>query len=451
MRTLLSKTYHWYQGASGKLPSRSAIRRHEALLRSDPDTLARHRMTKLRELLRHAATHVPYYRECFKERGIDVDSIQTLDDLSALPLLDKRTIRAAGDAMRSETAVEEELRHNASGGSTGEPLHFLQDRRYQTASSLSTATLNEWTGWRHGETVALLWGAPADNARFNRERLRNQLKNRFLVDAFDITDERLAEAVELFRRRKPVLVLAYASVAYVMASYLRRERIRLRHPPRAVLCSAEVLVPAHREIIETEFGCKAYNRYGSREVGTIAMECSEGSLHINATEVIVEVPEPGPDGVGELVITQLNNWAFPFIRYRIGDLGGLAAGQCACGRHLPVLTGLQGRVGDYIVAPDGTRIHGEWFTHLFYEVKGVSLFTFRQTGRRDYVFEIERDTGLSQSALDAAMSQARDKLGPQAQVDVHYVEKLEKARTGKHRFVVNEWQEDAPILTAESS
>ena len=296
---------------------------------------------------------------------------------------------------------------------------------------------------RRGEAVALLWGAPTDIARYGlfRQRLRLVLQNRFLVDAFDLDDRRLRSAVDKIRRRRPALVIAYASAAYLVARYLKEHDIRLEHPPRAVITSAEVLLPHYRPLIESQFGCKVFNRYGSREVGVIAMECASGSMHINALDLLVEVHNPGPDGVGELLITQLNNLVFPFIRYRTGDLAAIQERSCACGRHLPCLTDLRGRASDFITAPDRTLIHGEWFTHLFYEVSGVALFTFRQVGPRQYVFDVQRDADFDSAAFHKAMEKAQLRLGADACIEIKFVDRFEASPSGKHRFVMNEYSE----------
>jgi phenylacetate-CoA ligase len=277
-----------------------------------------------------------------------------------------------------------------------------------------------------------------------RERLRHVLQNRFLVDAFDLDEAKLARAVARIVERRPALIVAYASAAYLLARYLREHRIRLDHPPRGVITSAEVLLPHYRHLIESEFRCRVFNRYGSREVGFVAMECPYGSMHVNAADVLVEVRDPGPDGVGDLLITQLTNRVFPLIRYRIGDLGALRDSPCACGRQLPSLTELRGRTTDFIRAPDGRLIHGEWFTHLFYEVPGVVLFTFRQVGAREYVFDIQHDDALDRGAFDRAMEKARRHLGSRAGIAINFVSRFDATPSGKHRFVVNEVPELNP-------
>lgn len=445
----ISRRYHATLARRGRIATDREISDREAMFHSD-HAIGHHHLERLSRLLEHAGNHVPYYRDLFHKLGFDHRTVTSGDGLKQLPVLDKADIRSAGDRMLSEVVPARARYRNASGGSTGAPLQFYQDSTYDMAARISAPVFDMWTGWRRGEPVALLWGAPTDIARYGlfRQRLRLLLQNRFLVDAFDLDERRLRRAVDNIRRRRPALVVAYASAAYLVARYMKEHDIRLEHPPRAVISSAEVLLPHYRPLIESQFGCKVFNRYGSREVGVVAMECASGSMHINALDVLVEVHNPGPDGVGELLITQLNNLVFPFIRYRIGDLAAIQARACACGRHGPCLSDLRGRASDFITGPDGTLIHGEWFTHLFYEVRGVALFTFRQVSPRRYVFDVQRDADFDPAAFHKAMEKAQLRLGSNARIEINFVDRFEATPSGKHRFVVNEYS-DSVLRSSE--
>jgi len=446
----ISKCHYWERALWGRTWSDRELAAEERLLRSDREVLEAKQVERLRVLLAHAERHVPYYRKLLGEAGVHADDVHSLDVLARIPILDKPKIRAAGDGMLAEGVDRSRLRKNASGGSTGEPLQFFQDERFVNETTRAVLALNQWTGWRRGERVALLWGARNDNARFDREWVRNWLQNRFLIDAFDMGEARLARAVERLRQGRPKLILAYASAAYLVARYMEREGISLEHPPKAAISSAEVLLPHYRRTIEARFRCKVFDRYGSREVGPMAMQCEAGAMHVNAGHVILEVENPDETGVGNLIVTQLDNFAFPFIRYRIGDLAAVdRSSGCPCGRSAPVLRDLRGRMSDYIIAPDGKLIHGEWFTHLFYGMPGVTLFTFRQTGPAEYKFEVKREAGFSDAAMNEAVGRAQTKLGPSARIETIFVDKLESTVTGKHRFVINEYMNPSEAMVKD--
>ena len=127
--------------------------------------------------------------------------------------------------------------------------------------------------------------------------------------------------------------------------------------------TGEQLYDEQRETISRVFGCSVANGYGSREAGFIAHECPDGGLHIMAEDVLVEIVDDGgtpqpPGAPGEIVITHLATGAFPIVRYRTGDVGALEPNACTCGRTLPLIKELHGRTTDFIVAHDGTVMHG---------------------------------------------------------------------------------------------
>src|SRR5207249_28486 len=149
---------------------------------------------------------------------------------------------------------------------------------------------------------------------------------------------------------------------------------------------SEVLSAHDRRLIESTFATKVFNEYGSGELGSIAHECEEGSLHISAENMIVEVLDgdrPCQSGeVGELVVTELNNYATPLIRYRTGDFAALSRAQCKCGRTLPFIENLFGRAYDTIRNREGKLFHGEFMMYIFEEAQrrnlGINAFQVTQ-------------------------------------------------------------------------
>jgi phenylacetate-CoA ligase len=450
--TKISKAYYARQGRRGVVGSAAQTQEFERLVTSSADAVREVQTRRLAKLLDHASKHVPYFQNLFNERGITLNYDNPFETLAKLPLVDKPTMRDAGENYLSTAIPRSEMHSNASGGSTGAPLHFYRGPNFRKASLIASFSLDQWTGWIPGEPVAVLWGAPTDLERYGllREKIRLWLKNRFTVDAFDLNETKLKTAAGKLRGRRPKLVVAYASAAYLVAKYMADYGIQLNPGPRAVITSAEVLWPHYRTVIQQQFNCKVHNRYGSREVGMIAMECAHGRLHVNAPDVHLEVIDPDENGIGELVITQLHNYAFPFIRYRIGDRGKLGHESCPCGRHLPVLSDLVGRVTDYIVSPQGAVIHGEWFTHLFYEMQGVVMFTFRQTARDEYCFQIQRSASFKEEDFALALRKSQERLGPDAKISVQYVEQFDSSPSGKHRFVINECADLADVHQHQS-
>jgi phenylacetate-CoA ligase len=221
------------------------------------------------------------------------------------------------------------------------------------------------------------------------------------------------------------------------------ERPYLSIRPHAVKSTAEVLTDEERTTIEQAFRCPVYNFYGSREVNNLAAECpAHKGLHVNALtryiEVVDETGKPlGPLQPGRILVTDLTNYAMPFIRYEIEDIGTWSGAQCKCGRPFPVLANVLGRKTDFIVTPSGKLIHGEYFTHLFYGMPAVSQFQLVQDSLDHVRMEVVLSPGASESSLDSLRSRLSESMGAGVRCDVETVQQIERPPSGKHRFTVS--------------
>ena len=112
----------------------------------------------------------------------------------------------------------------------------------------------------------------------------------------------------------------------------------------------------------------------------IAAECERhAGLHINADHLVVELVDSRGHQVteeaGDVVITDLHNLAMPFVRYRNGDRAtAIRDGDCACGRRLPLLQSVEGRILDMIVTPDGRHVPGEFFVYVMLGRTAISRY-----------------------------------------------------------------------------
>jgi len=227
--------------------------------------------------------------------------------------------------------------------------------------------------------VAYLWGAPATELP-RLVRLKEAAFHRFFHRRmFDIN--RLdPEVLESLRRQllryRPRAIVGYVAPLQALADYALRQGKEL---PRVdgVLAAAEQLYPGQRSLIEEAFRSPVFNTYGCREFMLIASECSHGSMHLNSDHLVVEAVDddgqPAPEG-GDLAITDLHNFGFPFVRYRNGDQGLPGTAGCSCGRGLPLLERLDGRSLDVLRTPSGATIPGEYFFNVMRPVEGVRRF-----------------------------------------------------------------------------
>ena len=407
---------------------------------------------RLRSLLLHARHHVPYYRELFASHdAFDSAGEISLDRLHDLPLLTKEILRARFDELLSDDLSSRRSWENTSGGSTGEPVRFVRDQSCQDWFGAMAGFFDLWTGYRPGDRKALLWGSERDlfvGRETNRQRLAWFLHNIVRLNAFRMTRENMLGYVRAINAQRPRQVLAYASSLYELARYIEREGISVRSP-RAVMVSAGTLFPEMRETIQRVFRAPVFNRYGSREAGDVACECEKHEgLHVSpATHYVEILRDDGacalPGETGEVVVTLLVNRAMPLIRFRIGDMAAWSERPCSCGRTWPLLKHVAGRVTDTFVAPDGTRIDGEYFTHLFYFRDWIERFQVVQEDHqhvRRLIIPLERNgdpASLHAADMDDILRKIRIVLGQSCRVTVEFPQAIPAVPSGKYRYTIS--------------
>lgn len=404
-------------------------------------------MRKLRELLQHAYAQVPFYQRRFNEAGLCPSDVQSIADLLRLPVLTKQEIQSHQDDLMACGIERCRLRENHTGGSTGHPLTFYQDANCIAWSDADKLRNYRMAGYQLGMRWAFLWGADYD-AKAHKGR-KEQFKDRFVynirwINTFDLTIETLVQAAEQLARWQPRILVAYVSSATLLARLIKERGLSGIHP-LAIQTSAEVLTPDDRRLLEKTFGCAVFDRYGCREVGNIAHECSaHQGLHILAENNLVELldaegrpAEPGQ--LGRVVVTNLNNYAMPLIRYENGDMGVASQRMCACGRGLPLMDSINGRITDVITSPSGKLLHGEFFTHLFYKIGGVYQFRVVQETRGDLLIQIVPGSGFDRRAafsfLECTIHQQGD---PAFRVRFDVRDSLPPTPSGKYRFTVSQ-------------
>jgi phenylacetate-CoA ligase len=397
---------------------------------------------RLRELLQHAAERCPFYAERFHTAGFDARDLRSLEDLRALPVVEKRDIQEHGERMIARDWPAADLIANQTGGSTGCPIRFYLDRDRKCSRAAATLRHNRWAGWEVGARAAVIWGAPGDRPPEGwRSRVRGYLLREPLwLDAACLREETMAGFHRALWHYRPRILQAYARAAVLFARFLAATGVQ-PPPLQAIVTSAEVLEDDERSLLEQVFGCAVFNRYGCREVSIIASECpGHAGLHTMAEGLYLEIETSnGPAGPGELgsiLVTDLLNRAMPLIRYRIGDIGAWAEGSCPCGRSLPRLAHLAGRVTDFLVGRDGRLVSGVHLaTYVVAQRPSLGQVQIRQDRAGAVVYRIRPGHGFAASEdLDYLRTATQRYLGEDTEVDSQLVEELPGEASGKFLF-----------------
>lgn len=431
--------YHWLR-RDGVVP---AVRQLMASQWFAPAQLEALQQQKLQRLLQHAAAHVPYYREVFSRLGIGPDDLCKYEVFRRLPLLTKATIRENTPALCAENATPGDFIPNSTSGSTGEPLRFFNDRRLAGWRQAVVWRNQAWVHSLYSDREAHLWGAQIDLARAARlrERLHGWLHQTIMLSSYDLSDASMAQYAERLRRFRPRLLISYPGALATFCQYLEQHGLRIPGL-RAVITSAEQLHDWQRSLIERTLAVPVFDRYGCREFGNIAHECDRHQgYHVNVERFFVEILDDAgapvaPGEIGNLYITDLDNYVFPFIRYAIGDRAVAAAHACGCGRGLPLIERFEGRVLEVVRCPNGNRLGGTFWTITLRRIPGVRRFQVEQTGPADLVIRLVMAPEAMPVEEGTVRAAIEEKCGSEMKVRFKYVDEIPLTRSGKDKLVI---------------
>lgn len=400
------------------------------------------RVERLRAFLALAACEVPYYRALFTERGLDPARISRVADLADYPLLTKADIRAHSERLRSVRAGV--LKRFNTGGSSGEPLVFFmgKDRISHDVAAKWRAT--RWWNVDIGDRELVVWGSPVELGAQDRVRtLRDALFRSQLLPAFEMSAANLDRFVARIREYRPAMLFGYPSSLSLIAEHARQRGVKMDDlGVRVAFVTSERLYDHQKASITQVFGCPVANGYGGRDAGFIAHQCPQGAMHISAEDIIVETI--GADGRpvaagerGEIVVTHMATGDFPFIRYRTGDVGVLSEAPCACGRGLPVLAEIEGRTTDFVIAGDGTVMHGLALIYVVRDLPGIARFKIIQWDLARTTVQLVPGPDYRPELEAIIRSGLQQRLGAEVSIDIERVAEIPAERSGKFRYIVS--------------
>lgn len=408
-----------------------------------PEDLRVLQWRKFKRLLDHAYRRVPYYRRRMEEAGVTPDDIRTWGDLARVPISTKEDLRAAFPHATLAAGVDRRrLLLYASSGSTGEPFRYYITREEKARRWAIVFRYWGWAGLRAGiPYVNLTGGAPGlFKGHPWLKRLEHWAARVLELPAFGLYEGNTADYVERIRRFRPRVVRGYASTMYYLARYLQDRGEVL--PLGGVLTLGETLYPYQRELMEEVFACPVYDAYGG-EAMEVAAQCGHHrGYHINAESILVEVVDGGgrplpPGERGQLVLTNLDNYAMPFIRYNIQDVGVLSGERCSCGRGLPLLESVEGRLTDIFITPAGKVLVVHFFTLLLMRAEGVDQYQVVQERPDHIVVRVVPNDRYSAEEEVHLLAEIRRYVGPEVEVAIQRVAEIPLTRTGKRRFFIS--------------
>ena len=402
-------------------------------------------LKKLKKIIKYSYENVPYYHQLFKNNNIHANDIKTHKDLKKIPLLTKKEIRKNLNQMIPTKIKKETLFKNFTGGSTGEPLTFYQCKNYLNWAE--AGRLLAWyiiPGFDYGARTAILWGSEQDirDSQSFFYRLGKYCNGTITMNTFMITDEKLEFFIKRLNKFKPYILRGYASSLFLLSNYIEKYQVKIPEISCVISC-AEVLHEHQRKKLEEVFNCNILNSYGCREVSSIAMECScHQGLHVLMENQIVEIldsnEDVAPNEIGDVIVTNLNNFGMPFIRYKIEDMARQSSvDKCNCNRGLSLIENIIGREQSRILTREGGFIDEGYFSLILSKVLGIEKYRVLQDKDYNIYILIEGNSTILRSKLEFIRQQMMNDIGAGIQIQVKYVDHIKKSKSGKYRTVIS--------------
>jgi phenylacetate-CoA ligase len=371
------------------------------------------------------------------------DGFGSLNDLRNLPFVTKAEIKMAPNDFLSG-GKSPFVTKKTTGGSTGQPLTFYKSREAMAWELAATWRGYSWAGIDIGDRQARFWGVPLTKKDRFRARLIDLVTNRKRCSAFSFCREDMERYTSELLSFKPSYLYGYVSMLEEYAKFFEQKGEKAFFDLKCVVTTSEVLTEYHRRLFEKVFSTKVFNEYGCGELGSIAHECEYGSMHITAENMIVEILDGDrpcrPGEVGEVVVTELNNYVMPLIRYRTGDYACFSEQECGCGRTLPVIDKLYGRAYDTMRNRLGKLFHGEFMMYIFEEAQrrnlGVNGFQVIQKDLQMFRVRIVPGDAYGPLSEEFIRNRVREKFDREAIIEFEKVERIERTASGKMRLII---------------
>jgi len=400
--------------------------------------LAKFQDMRLRRLVRHAAAHVPYYREMFRRIGLNPRDFRGRADLPSLPLLDKETVRARPDEFVADNVARFHPERKQTSGSTGTPLRFMVSAESKIASAAATLRAYAWAGYVPGMKVFTM-----------KSYLRDWVSCRSMggrsldADTNQLTPESGLALWREINQLRPEFFHGYPFFLVMLARIAQQAGIEY-HRPRTIISIAESLpTSVRRTLSEAYGGAKIFDYYSMHENAVLITECRHGTKHVIDDYAYHEFVDPDgrpiESGRGEIVGTSYYNYAMPLLRYRTRDFARLPSVQtpCPCGRTFPWVQVIEGRKEDFVVTPDGRIL--QLFEEPMNEGRGIAASQFIQDAADHLTVNILPSPDFDPECLAAVAKELRRRIGPTMRMDFRLVDELERrpGDSGKIPFLIS--------------
>ncbi len=421
----------------------SCLKEITYLNQSSIKELKKYQEQKLQELLLHSCRYVPYYNEVLYKSGVVSNGKLNLNNWHNIPILTKDIIRTHSDNLVATDSPKNQRKPycNSSGGSTGEPVSFWQDKIYNDWNVSNKIFYKLNGGQDIGEKELRIWGSERDLLVGEEKlsvRLRNWLYNRKEINAFKMSYNGMKKYLEIWKNFQPTWIEAYVQSIYELAKFSLENNYKLPSP-KGILVTAGCLHKKQYDLILEAFKTPIYNRYGSREVGDMACglvsDMNKQNLDLSPWNHYIEIVDnngfPVSDNKeGYVVVTTLNNKTMPLIRYKIGDIARYSKQE-----NKYQFSKVIGRDVNIFKTKTGDLIDGEFFTHEFYLKNWVKKF---QIVQKNYeLIHINVVGEKNKKDMELIETDIKKVMGNDCVIKWNFVTEIESLKNGKYLYTIS--------------
>jgi phenylacetate-CoA ligase len=406
--------------------------------RVELDKLINH---KLEHLLKWSLETVPFYANYFETHNINsFDKFDYKKHLKLLPIINKSTIIENPDQFTTSELKKLKIKRAWTSGSSGKQLGFIKDSNTIGWAWASMYRHYNWAGVKMGEKEVLLWGRFDKNAKPGfKNKVSEKIKRRIKLNAYLMSEEKMSEYAKFIAKYKPSVLRGYASALYSFANYCKNNGVYFPSL-KAISSTSDQLTDNMKSFIQDVFGIKVYNQYACGEVLGGAYECDQGEgLHIIEEHNLIEVDAPEGE-VGDIVVTDLDNYAMPFLRYKNGDRGIIDSQACSCGRVHRRIKKVVGRTEEFITTDDNRILNTTFFSPFFSKFNEVSQFQIIQKELKQ--FEILITININDDAYKTTLENGlKSIIGESNQFVFRYNQPFHLINNQKYQVIISELQE----------
>jgi phenylacetate-CoA ligase len=413
------------------------------LVNADRKTIEDFQFNRLRLLLEHAYNNVPFYRDRFNDLGLVPGDIRTMKDFAAFPSLTREDLQNHWKKIKATNFNNLQLSKGSSSGSTGVPVVYFKDPNASSAGKAAHQIGWELSGWEFGLKGLHIWGNPTTvNKEWKRlsSKLKTRIYNQYKYPAYQLTEKgKFDELVAYINKMKFDFIDGYTNAIYLLADYVKQNNIKI-HKPKYVLPTGENLQGFQKKLMEEVLG-KVYDEYGCSEINGIAYECEEcGKYHVLEPHVIVEYGKRIAEEEQALIITDLDNYGFPLIRYENGDAGiPVVEDEIDCKIQFQRMEMISGRVSDIIHFPNGGVLSVPSFfgSMLLKKITGIKQYQIERIEENQLVVKLVVGAEFSTADRKLIEHSLKDYLGDSIQWEIIIVDNIEVSKTGKFKLLID--------------